>query len=199
MRLGFVGPANSDLEALGRAVEFLVDEAGVDQVIYLGDDDAAERLAEGARARIDAADGRSFEDRAAEIALRGTASDIERVVDADVELERLAALRTVPRSPARAIEMLDDRIVIIVHDKTLLDEDDIANASVIVYGQSKELLVKRFGQRAFFSPGPLALDRVGILEHEEDGRVALSVFDTAGTPILREALAQRATKLTVSR
>jgi hypothetical protein len=199
MRLGFVGPAAGDLDALRRAVEFLVDEAAVDQVVYLGDDDAAERIAHDARLRIDRDGERSFEDRAAEIALRGSASDIEGVVGADVELERLSALRTVPASPSRAIEMLDDRIVLMVFDKTLLDEDDIANASVIVYGNSKEMLVKRFGQRAFFTPGPLELDRVGILEHEEDGKLALSIFDTAGTPILRESLAQRSTKLTVSR
>jgi hypothetical protein len=198
MRLGFVGPAAGDLEALRRAVEFLVDEAAVDQVVYLGNDDAAERIANDARMRIDRDGERTFEDRAAEIALRGSASDIESVVGADVELERLAALRTVPQSPSRAIEMLDDRIVLMVYDKTALDEDDIANASVIVYGQSKEMLVKRFGQRAFFTPGPLAQDRVGILEHEEDGKLALSIFDTSGTPILRESLAQRSTKLTVS-
>ena len=199
MRLGFVGPAEGDLDALRRAVEFLVDEASVDQVIYLGDDDAAEQIAHDARARIDSEGVRTLEERAAELALGGSAGDIERMVDADVELERLSARRTVPRSPSRAIEMLDDRIVLMVFDKTLLDEDDIANATVIVYGKSKEMLVKRFGQRAFFTPGPLSHDRVGILEHEEDGRLALSVFDTVGTPILRESLAQRSTKLTVSR
>lgn len=198
MRLGFVGPAAGDLDALRRAVEFLVDEAAVDQVIYLGNDDAADRIALDARLRIDRDGERTFEDRAAEIALRGSASDIETVVTADVELERLSALCSVPPAPSRAIEMLDDRIVLMVFDKTSLDEDDIANASVIVYGNSKEMLVKRFGQRAFFTPGPLAQDRVGILEHEEDGKLALSIFDTAGTPILRESLAQRSTKLTVS-
>jgi hypothetical protein len=198
MRLGFVGPAAGDLDALRRAVEFLVDEAAVDQVIYLGNDDAADRIALDARLRIDRDGERTFEDRAAEIALRGSASDIETVVTADVELERLSALCSVPPAPSRAIEMLDDRIVLMVFDKTSLDEDDIANASVIVYGHSKEMLVKRFGQRAFFTPGPLAQDRVGILEHEEDGKLALSIFDTAGTPILRESLAQRSTKLTVS-
>jgi len=44
-------------------------------------------------------------------------------------------VRRLPPPPARAIEMIDDRVVLLVHDKAVLDEEDIANAHLIVYGK----------------------------------------------------------------
>ena len=68
-------------------------------------------------------------------------------LQSDAKLARLEFLRTLPPAPARAIEMIGDRIILAVHDKKVLDEEDIANAHVIVYGRSDEMLLKQFGPR----------------------------------------------------
>ena len=94
--------------------------------------------------------------------------------------------------------MIDDRIVLVVHDKSVLDEEDIANASLVVYGQSKEILLKRFGPRYFFTPGPLRAQKVGVIEREDDGRLAVAAFAPSGTPLWREVLAGKGVKVTVS-
>jgi hypothetical protein len=93
--------------------------------------------------------------------------------------------------------LLDDRIVLLVHDKAVLDEEDIANAHVIVYGLSEEAQLRRFGKRAFFTPGPLASGRVGILESSEEG-LTVALYDVSGMPVLRESLALGTARVVVS-
>ena len=90
-----------------------------------------------------------------------------------------------------------DRMVLFVHDKAILDEEDIANAHLIVYGRASESDLRRFGRRAFFTPGPLKGGRVGVLEATDDG-VTVSLYDLSGQPVWRETLAQAATKVTVA-
>ena len=88
-------------------------------------------------------------------------------------------------------------MVLFVHDKSILDEEDIANASLIVYGKASESDLRRFGRRAFFTPGPLAGGRVAVLESSDDG-ATIALYDLAGVPLWREALAHAATKVTVA-
>lgn len=200
MRLGLIGPADGDASRLRDAVEFLVGDASVDQCIYLGLDDAIDGVL--AKWANDLMDGRASEDAFLDHVIRlaptGTASQIEALLAADTAVQRLDVVRKLPPPPARAIEMIDDRIVLMVHDKAVLDEEDIANASIIVYGKSDKHDLKRFGTRYFFTPGPAKDGHVGLIEIEEDGRVAVTVFDTAGTPVSREMLAARGGKMTVA-
>lgn len=197
MKIGLIGPADGDPSRLEEATEFLLGDAGVDQAVYLGVDDAVDRIAS-AWAK-DIGGGETFLDAAARIAVRGSAEDIDGLLEADDQLRRLEAIRTVPAAPARAIEMIDDRIVLMVHDKAILDEEDIANATVIVYGKSPELLVKRFGPRCFFTPGPLRGGKLGLLEVDDEGRVSLAAYEISGAPLWRELLQTRTAKVLVSR
>ncbi len=198
MRIGFIGPAEGDVEALREALDFLLGDAGADSVIYMGEDDTADQLAEEARrAATGGADG-TFLGAARELAMSGTPEQISALLGAEEDLEKLSALRILPPSPMRAVEMLDDRIVLLVHDKAVLAEDDIVNASVIVFGRSKELMLKRFGARYFFTPGPLNQGQVGLLEREGDGRLAAAAFDLSGRPLWREVLQWRTAKIMVA-
>lgn len=195
VRLGIIGPASAE-DQLREALAFLLGDAEVDQVIYLGDGDQAEAaLARWAEELERGEPG--FLARALELALEGDADEIEVFLAEQDHLARLAAVRRLPPSPARAIEMLDDRMVLFVHDKAILDEDDIANATLIAYGRSKEAKVNRFGKRVFITPGPLAGERVGLIESSSDGLV-VSLFDLSGAPVHREVLAAQGTKLTVA-
>jgi hypothetical protein len=200
MRLGLLGPADGETEALREAVEFLVGDAAVDQTIYLGTDDAVDRvIAAWAEELVGgAATEAAFLDRVVDLAPRGAASALEKLLAGDAALQRLDTVRKLPPSPARVVEMLDDRIVLVVHDKAVLDEDDIANAHLVVYGKSPTAHLKRFGHRYFFTPGPLRDRKVGIVELEDDGSVAVSLYDPSGAPLFREVLERRTGKLVVT-
>lgn len=212
MRIGLVGPADVDgaasADASGaqtyahaafrEAVLFLLGDAEADQVVYLGEGAHAERALAAWAHELGGDDAEEcFFRQAAELASSGTADAIEALLARDAELARLRAVRKLPPPPARAVEMLDDRVVLFVHDKAILDEEDIANAHLVVYGRASQAELRRFGRRAFFTPGPLRQGRVGVLEASEEG-VTIALYDTSGAPLWREALAPRATKVTVS-
>jgi len=200
MRIGLVGPANGDELALREALEFVLGDVEVDQAIYLGDDeDTVDEALRGWTAEL--LDGtvplEVFLDRAVEVALGGAPADIEALLAAEATVRRLARVRKLPPAPARAVEMLADRIILAVHDKSVLDEEDIANSQLIVYGKSKKAELRRFGPRYFLTPGPLAAHQVAVLELEEDGQVSIGLFETSGLPVWRETMARRTSKVSV--
>lgn len=196
MKVGLLGPTN-DETAFRNAVTFLFHDADAEQVVYLGDRRFAETTLERWLSELQLDDPARFLDRALDVAVLGAVEPIEQFLADDVRGRRLRDVRGLPAPPARAVEFLDDRVILMVHDKAILDEDDIANSHLIVYGLSKESQFHRFGRRAFFTPGPLQRGRVGLLETGEDG-VSLALFELSGTPVFREALHGGATKLTVS-
>lgn len=198
MRIGLIGSAGSASAALQSAISMLVGEFGVDQVVYLGADGALDDLASEWTGQLSGATDRSFDDIALELAVSGTPKAIRALLEAEAELRRLNALRVIPGPPARTLEMLDDRFVLFVHDKASLDEDDIANVQVIVYSVSKQLLFRRFGPRAFFTPGPLEGGHVGIIETDVDGRLTITAMKLDGEMVLQESLVGRSSKVSVT-
>ena len=196
MRLGLIGPANTDTAALERAAKLLIVEYEVDQVIYLGEDDA---LREFVAAHESEGNGHPVEQRVARVAATGSPSDIEDVLVQLRGARYLEKLRVAPRPPTRAMEMLDDRIVLIVRNKATLGEDDVVNANVVIYGDARELMFKRFGPRCFFSPGPLTGGRLGLLDdRSEAGGVELRAIDIAGEILWTEPIQGRGAKVMVA-
>ncbi len=199
MRIGFIGPVgDTDLSVLREATEFLLGDADAEQAIYLGEDNAADRLAETWMAELEEATVGDFLARAASLAIDGTPGAIDKLLERDEQARRLTRLHTLPPAPARAVEMMEDRILLVVHDKSILDEEDIANASVIVYGRSKEALLRRFGPRYFFTPGPLSGGTVGLFEADRDGKVTVAAYAPTGKPLWREVLQGRRSKISVT-
>ncbi len=200
MRIGLLGPAEGKKEELREAIEFLLGDVSVDQAIYLGkeEDTIGEVITEWAREIFDGEPGEeAFLEKAVQLAIDGSPDEIADLLGAESSLRHLGAIRKLPPPPARAVEMMGDRIILAVHDKSVLDEEDIANASLIVYGNGKEAELRRFGTRYFLTPGPVAAGRVAVLELEEDGNVAIAIWQTSGLPVLRERMARRTTKVSV--
>lgn len=199
MKLGLIGPAE-DMSKLGDAIEFLLGEAEVDAIVYLGLDPAIEHVAQAWAAETSGSKftERDFLEEVAAQAPQGNASAIDTLLAIDRTMEQLARIQRVPEAPARAIELLGDRFITLVWDKAVLAEEDIANSFVVAFGKSDRLLLKRFGPRIFFSPGPLDADRLAVLEADDDG-IVLSIFSASGVPISREMLGGLAsTRITVS-
>lgn len=199
-RIGLLGPCLDDTVVLREGLELLLETLSVDQVLYLGVDDAAARVVKqwGEEIMMGPADEATFLDRACALAQSGTADEIEELLAADRKVGRLSNVRTLPPAPARAIEMMADRIVVVVHDKAVLDEEDIANANLIVYGKSDEVLLKKFGHRYFFTPGPLTGRKLALLELDDDGAVSISVVHATGEVDFREVLQGPKTKMQVT-
>jgi hypothetical protein len=171
IQIGLVG-ASQSVPLVRRAFELLLHEIDADPIVFLGDDetfDLAVRELPGARVASD----EMFLRAAAAVALRGTAQEIEGLLVAESQAAKLGRIRALPPPPALAVEMLGERIVLLVHDKAVLEEDDIANASIIVHasGQSGH---KRIGPRHFVSPGTLAADDgvVGLIRADDASGVA---------------------------
>ena len=201
MKVGFIGPGNGDDGLLREAVEFLIGDVEVGQAIYLGLDDALERVVREWAGEILPGElgEEAFLDRAAALACDGSADAIGDLLESDRSLRRLACIRRLPPPPARAIEMIGDRIVTMVHDKAILGEEDIANSTLLVYGKSKETLLKRFGPRYFLTPGPLSNRKVAVVEGDDEGQLIVGMFEPSGAPIWSEALQSRVTgKISVS-
>jgi len=194
MRLGFIGPANTDAVALERAAKLLICDLEVDAVIYLGEDDALRDFVVAHES-----DGNGLEQRVAEVAATGSADDIEDVLRKLRGARYLGKLRVAPPAPRRAMEMLDDRIVLIVRNKSTIGEEDVINSNVVVYGDAPELMFKRFGPRCFFSPGPLGMGHIGLLDdRSESGGVVLKAIDLSGEVSLSEPIQGRGAKVMVA-
>jgi hypothetical protein len=191
MRLGLLGPAGSDVGALGRAAEFLLNGARVHRAIYLGNDGALDRaVAAWARKLVgdDPSDDAAWR-RAADIAVTGTAEQIDKFVSAERARLRLKSLEALPEEISRTIEMVGDRVAVLIHDKSLLEEEDILAANLLFFGKGDEPLVRKIGARWFITPGPIGCEGGGIAVLDDEGEeVTITIFDSTGKPSRREEL-----------
>lgn len=201
MRLGLLGPAGPDVGALGRAAEFLLNGARVHRAIYLGNDGALDRaVAAWARKLVgdDPSDDGAWK-RAAEIALGGTAEQLDKFVSTERARLRLKSLEALPEEVSRTIEMVGDRVAVLIHDKALLDEEDILAANLLFFGKSDGPLIRKIGARWFVTPGPIGCEGGGIavLDDEKDD-ITITIYDSAGKATQTEALSvSRAPKMRV--
>jgi hypothetical protein len=203
VRLGLLGPSNGDLAQLARAAEFLLNGVRVTRAIYLGADDALEETV-GLWAESLVGSDPSDEgvwNRAFEVAALGTVEQIDAFLRNERARLRLKSLERLPMRELRAVEMFGDRVAVLVHDKALLDEEDIFSATFLVYGKSDEPLVKRIGPRWFVTPGPLGDVEGGVMVLDDSGDdVVATLYDDRGGLLRAEALpAGRAAKLSVQR
>ena len=170
------------------------------RAVYLGVDPSLDKaVAAWARRLVgdDPSDDAAWK-RAAEMALTGTPGEIDHFVAIERARMRLKALETLPHG-GRTIEMVGDRVAILIHDKAQLDEEDILAANLLVFGRSAEPLVKKIGTRWFVSPGQLGTKGGGIaILDDEEPEVVCTVYDGHGKQTAREILTVvRATKIRV--
>jgi hypothetical protein len=201
MKLGLLGPAEGDLGGLGEAAERLV-HLKVDRVIYLGPDDALERTIGAWAKRLVGDDpGESAVwRRASELAIAGSPAEIDAFVKKDRARLALHVFESLPGGgTARTIEIVGDRVAVLVHEKALLDEEDIFAANLILYGKSDRPVVRRIGARWFISPGILGAPGGGACVLDDGGDdVVVTIYDGSGKACHSEALTlQRSTKMRV--
>ena len=201
MRLGLLGPAGGNLPALARTAELLLNSAKVTRAIYLGDDEALEdTVALWAESLVGAdASDTGLWDRAFALAAEGTPEQIGAFLRNERARLRLKSLESLPTRELRSVEMFGDRVAILVHDKALLDEEDIFAASFLVYGKSEYPMTKRIGPRWFLTPGPIGQPNSGaVVLDDADDEVVATFYDSDGRPLRSEKLVSaRYAKLSV--
>ena len=189
MRLGLIGPAQDDDEALERGAQFLVREVGVDRAVYLDVDNGLERVVSRWAAELvggDPSDDAVWQ-RAAERCAEAEPGEIDEFIAAEREREALKLFESLPGDGTRVIELLNGRVAVMIYDKSDLDEEDMLPATFLVFGASRQPLVKQVGSRWFLSPGTLEHFGLMTLEDREDG-VHLTLYDSLGREIRRERL-----------
>ncbi|MET0282879.1 MAG: hypothetical protein ABW352_00355 [Polyangiales bacterium] len=202
MRIGLIGPSEEDPALLREAAEFLLGDAGVEHAVYLGTRATLSKVVDawGEQVTRGFASEERFLEHAAALALSdGEGQALSALLERDRERKRLDSLSCLPAPPGRTVELFDDKLVLLVHDKASLDQEDIANAFVVVYGKSKQAAVHRFGPRTFCTPGPLKAGRVMVLEREPEGHLAIGQFDPhTGEPRGRDVIQVRRARLVVN-
>lgn len=95
--------------------------------------------------------------------------------------------------------MFGDRVAVLIHDKALLDEEDIFSATFLIYGKSDGPLIKKIGPRWFVTPGPIGAPAGGaIVLDDADDEIVATLYDGEGRLAHTETLAtERAAKLRV--
>jgi hypothetical protein len=194
MRFGLLGPANGDLAGLARCAEFLLNSARVTRAIYLGDDDALEdTVALWAESLVGPhPSDEGIWERALPVVAGGSPDQLDTFVRAERARLRLKSLERLPPEQLRTIEMFGDRVAVLIHDKALLDEEDIFAATFLVYGLSAGPLVKRIGPRWFLTPGPIGSTQGGCAVLEDPGDdVIVTVYDGEGRTSVSETMPVR--------
>jgi hypothetical protein len=201
MRFAVLGPANGDLAVLEKGASLLLFEHQAEQVVYLGADDALDRLVLDWAGRLvgDNPSDEGIWDRAVTRCLAGSHEEIDRFLAAERRRERLKALKCLPVATSRTIELLEGRLAVLLYDKALLDEEDILPASLLIFGKSREPLVRQVGSRTFVSPGELGpRSGVALFSDDETGEISVSMYEPGGELLEKHPLvAPRTGRFTV--
>jgi hypothetical protein len=187
VRLALLGPSQGDVGALARAAHTALVRLGADRVVYLGADDALDAVAFAWARLIGALE--PLEVRAPELR-EADADDLDRALEAERHRARLSCLHTLVGPSQRAVELVHDRVLLLVEDKRELDEEDLLPASFIAFGKG-EPLIRRVGSRVFFCPGSPSKRSEGVLvldEGQEAGAVLATLHDVDGAVLQREQL-----------
>jgi hypothetical protein len=196
-----MGPANGDLAALEKGASLLLFEHHAEQVVYLGADDALDRLVLDWARRLVGADPSDevVWDRAAVRCVSATPRQIDAFVAAERQRERLKALKCLPVATSRTIELLEGRIAVLLYDKALLDEEDILPASLLIFGKNREPLVRQVGSRTFVSPGELGpTSGIALFTDDEVGEINVTMYGPGGAKLeTHQLVAPRTGRFTV--
>jgi hypothetical protein len=203
MRFGLLGPANGDLAGLARCAEFLLNSARVTRAIYLGDDEALEDTVElWAESLVGAnPSDEGIWERALSVIATATSDQLDAFVRAERARLRLKSLERLPPEQLRTVEMFGDRVAVLIHDKALLDEEDIFSATFLIYGRSAAPLLKRIGPRWFLTPGPIGSARGGCAVLDDPGdEVVATIYDADGRVFVSETMSvRRDSKMSIRR
>jgi hypothetical protein len=178
MRLALLGPAGDDKKSLEAAARFVLEQLRVDRAVYLGVDGALDDVVSAWAKELVGED--PTQQGVWARALRACAEAPPEVIDeylaAEQDRRALRAFESLPDVATRAVEILAGALAVMIYDKSLLDEEDMLPARLLLFGKSRGPIVKQVGQRWFLSPGSFEEAGVMTLDDDADG-ISLTVYD----------------------
>ena len=155
MRLGLLGPASEDKEALAEAAKRVRTDLQADRVLYLGADRMLEAVVSSwAEALVGPrADDFTVMERATARCLTAEPSEIDQFLERETERSHLRMYESLPGEATRSVELVGGKVAVMLYDKANLEEEDILPATLLIFGKSREPLIKQVGRRWFLSPG----------------------------------------------
>lgn len=187
MRLALLGSCDGDVAALARAAHASLSKLHADRIVYLGGDDALDAVIYAWADIIDAVDPLEWR---VDALIDESPDRLDDAIARERARAKLRAFRSLEAPGVRSIELLHDRVVLLVDDKKELDEEDLLPATFIVFGKG-EPTIRRVGTRVFLCPGAIAKRREGIImldEGEHTGSVLATLHDIDGNVTQREIL-----------
>jgi len=183
MRLGLLGPCGGHVRELEAAARGLRERLGAERVVYLGADRALDLVV--GKWAVDLVGGQGSDDtlvtRATAVCLSASAETIDQFILHERQREELRMFESLAGSATRSVELIAGKVAVLVHDKAYLEEEDILPASALVFGKSREPLLRQIGRRWFLSPGSLPAHGVMLLD-DDTGELRASVFTGALEP-----------------
>lgn len=176
MRLGLLGPASDNREALAEAAKGLRTELAADRVLYLG----ADRMLEGIVGQWaeelvgPRADDFTVMNRATSQCLHAEPEEIDRFLARERERSHLRMFESLPGEKTRSVELIGGKVAVMLHDKANLEEEDILPATLLIFGKSREALIKQVGRRWFLSPGSFPRHGTMLIDDAGDELKAFS-------------------------
>ena len=168
MRLGLLGPALDHLEALAVAARFLNTNWQAERVVYLGADRQLDNVvAAWAESLVGPnADDFTIMSRATKSCLGASAEEIDAFLLREQQRTQLRMFESLPGERTRSVEIIAGKVAVMLYDKAYLEEEDILPANLLIFGKSRQPLVKQLGRRWFLSPGSFPNHGVMVIDDE---------------------------------
>lgn len=200
MRLGLLGPAPDQKDLLAEAARKMQKDLGVDRVLYLGSDRMldmvvghwAEELV-GPRAS-----DLTLMQRATDKCLDATPAEIDAFLAAERERSELRMFQSLAGERTRSVELIGGKVAVMLYDKAHLEEEDILPATLLIFGKSREPLIKLIGRRWFLSPGSFPNHGIMIVDDAEE-KLRAFVYDSDCQQVqTQELVAPKALRMRVA-
>lgn len=189
MRLGLLGPAPDQKDSLANAAKKMQTDLAADRVLYLGPDRMLDLVVGGWAVELvgPRADDLTVLKRATERCLDATPEEIDLFLSRERERTNLRMFESLAGEKTRSVELVGGKVAVMLYDKAHLEEEDILPATLLIFGKSREPLVKLIGRRWFLSPGSFPRHGVMIVDDADEKLRAITYdkdFKEASSQVL---------------
>lgn len=178
MRLGLLGPASDQKEVLAAAARKMQMDLAVDRVLYLGADRMLDMVVGGWAEELvgPRASDLTVMERATEKCLDASPEQIDAFIAAERARSQLRIFQSLAGERTRSVELIGGKVAVMLYDKAHLEEEDILPATLLIFGKSREPLIKLIGRRWFLSPGSFPHHGMMIID-DADEKLRALVYD----------------------
>jgi hypothetical protein len=170
-----------------------------ERVVYLGPDRQLDNVvAVWAEELVGpSADDLTIMSRATRECLESSAHEIDDFLGRERARTALRMFESLPGERTRSVELIAGKVAVMLYDKAYLEEEDILPANLLIFGKSREPLVKQIGRRWFLSPGSFPDYGIMLIDDEGEELRALVLDSSLNQVSAHELTAPRALRMHV--